>query len=148
MSHWVPTSPQLLYKHVGTVTSAITHVSVTRNGYNAIDEQVNAICTTRTSANSCCLLSDFSDQCEDTRLDDRPIFLVWPYFLRDFLWHGVSQERNYHVKAELTIKFVVPQDCIPDTWVWSTTVSTVVLKSSINKCEQQLIIMGYLLAQP
>lgn len=33
-----PTSPQLLSKRVGTVTSAITHVWLTRTGYNAMDE--------------------------------------------------------------------------------------------------------------
>ena len=37
-SHWGPTSLQLFSKRVGTVTSAITHVSLTRTGYNAIDE--------------------------------------------------------------------------------------------------------------
>jgi len=37
-SHCVRTSPQLLSKRVGTVTSAITHVSLTRTGYNANNE--------------------------------------------------------------------------------------------------------------
>lgn len=65
-----------LIQTCGTVTSAITHVSLTRTGYNAIDEYVNVVCTTRTSAYSCWLLGDFSDQCEEIRLGDMPIFLV------------------------------------------------------------------------
>jgi hypothetical protein len=48
-----------------TVSSAMTHVPLTRTGYNAVDKQVNAVCITRTFAFACWLLRDFRDQCED-----------------------------------------------------------------------------------
>ena len=52
-------------------------LSLTRIGYNAIDEEVNA----------CSLLRDFSNQCEDIRLDDGSNFFpdVTLFLLRDFL---------------------------------------------------------------
>jgi stage V sporulation protein SpoVS len=56
------------------VSYAITRVSLTRIGYNAIDQYVNAVCITRTFASSCWLLRDFSDLFEDISLDGGPHF--------------------------------------------------------------------------
>jgi hypothetical protein len=81
-----------------TASCTITRLSSTRIDYNAIDEQVNAVCTTRNFAYACWLLRDFSDQCEDTRLDDAHIFL-----LRDK--REASQEHKRRITAELTVLF-------------------------------------------
>jgi hypothetical protein len=64
-------------KLTDTVSSAIMRVSLTRIGYKAVDEQVNAICTKRTFAYACWVLRDFSSHCEGIRLDDGPnVFLI------------------------------------------------------------------------
>jgi hypothetical protein len=67
-------------------------------GYNTIDEKVNAVCITLNFVNARWLLRDFSDQCEDIRLDDVQFFL-----LRDEL--EASQERNRRIIPELTVLF-------------------------------------------
>ena len=41
---------------------------------NAIDDQVNAGCTTRSFAQTCWPLGDFSEQCQDIRLDEESSF--------------------------------------------------------------------------
>jgi hypothetical protein len=61
-------------------------VSLTRTGHNSINEYVNAVCIMPNFAYACWLLRDFSDQCEDIRLDDGQICSCLSLFLlRDFL---------------------------------------------------------------
>ena len=43
----------LIFIYLRTVSSAITHVSLTRIGYNTADKMVNAVCITRTFAYAC-----------------------------------------------------------------------------------------------
>lgn len=68
-------SRELVISSSVTVTSAITPVSLTLIRYNAV-EYVHAVCITRTFAYASCLLRDFSNTCEDIRLDDRPNFFL------------------------------------------------------------------------
>jgi hypothetical protein len=56
---------QSILLKISIVSSAITRVSFTGIGYNAIDEQANAVCITRNLAYACWLLHDFSSQRED-----------------------------------------------------------------------------------
>ena len=80
-----------------TVNTAITRGSLKRIGYNAV-------CITRNSAYACWLLHDFSDQCEDTGLDNRQkIYNLTRLLLCDLLQRDVSQESNYRVIAELSV---------------------------------------------
>ena len=55
---------------VNTVSSAVTSVLLTRIGYNATYEYVNAICVRRNSTHVCWFLHDG----ENTWLDDGPNF--------------------------------------------------------------------------
>lgn len=56
------------YKDAITVSTDITHVSVMRIGYNAIDEEVNAVCITRTYTYAYWFLYNLSHFCEDITL--------------------------------------------------------------------------------
>ena len=87
-----------------TVTSAIVCVSLTQISYNMIDEQLNAVCRTQTFTYTYWLLHDFSNQCEDARLEDGPNFSdLSPFLLCSFIYCEVSQEHNFHVIAKLTV---------------------------------------------
>jgi hypothetical protein len=70
-------------------------------GYKMIHEQVNAIRIMQI-LHTRFILHDFSDQCEDLRLDDGPIFFYLTLLLFDFLRCKVSQKHNYCVIAEQT----------------------------------------------
>jgi len=76
----------------------------------AIDEQVNAGCTTRGFAQACWPLRGFSDQCQDIRLGDGEIFFsgLTLFLLHVFLYGEAPQEGKYCVIAELTaVGFIV-----------------------------------------
>ena len=105
---------------------------------------MNAVCITRTSAYSCWLFRDFSDQYEETRLDDTPIIFGVTLFLTRFSITWSLTRMRLPRMAELTLNVAVPQDCIPNTWVSSTTDSTVVLKSSISVNSSSLSWATYL----
>lgn len=57
-------------------TVPLFRVSLKRIGYNATEEEVSAVCITRTSVYACCLLRDISNQCKDISLDDGSIFFI------------------------------------------------------------------------
>lgn len=65
----------------------LSRVSLTRIGYNSIDESVHDVWGELSNTRVGC--SDFSDQCEDARLDDPDVTL---FVLRDFLQLDVSEE--------------------------------------------------------
>ena len=85
---------------------ALTCFSIILIGYNAIDDQVNAGCITRTLAQACWLLRDLVDQCGDRVLGDGPnFFLIAPYLYYTIFYNAMSQERNCRVMAERTTWF-------------------------------------------
>jgi hypothetical protein len=61
-------------------------------GYNASDEQVNAVCATVNFAYVCWLSRDFKDQYEDASLDGGPNFSyhLTLFLLSDFLYGALS----------------------------------------------------------
>jgi len=59
-----------------TIRSAITCLSLTRIGYNAIEGKVKAVGVTQTAAYMCWLLGNFSDQCGDIA----PNFFHTPHY--------------------------------------------------------------------
>ena len=71
-------------------------------GHIKLDKQVNTVCIMQIFAYTCWLLCDFIDLCQDIRLDGGQIVSILTLFLWcDFL-HEVSQERNFHITAELS----------------------------------------------
>ena len=81
-----------------TVSSAIKRVSLTRIGYNANDEQENAVCITRTFVYSCWLLRNFSDQCEDITWW-RAQFFFWSDYIfitRLSIMRGLTRMLRYN----------------------------------------------------
>ena len=81
-----------------TVSSAITRVSLMRTGYNTIDGKAKAVCNTRTFRYVWLLLRDFSDQCEDRRMEDGPHF-----FWSDPIFYKIFYNVRYRVIAEVTV---------------------------------------------
>jgi hypothetical protein len=55
---WFFSALSLCLPVLSTVSSAIGRVSLTRIGYNGVDELVNAVCVTRPFAYVCWLLRD------------------------------------------------------------------------------------------
>lgn len=69
-----------------TITSAIMCVTLLPISYNMIDEYLNTVCRTWTFASTYWVLHDFSNQCEDTRLDDGQNFSdLTPFLLCSFI---------------------------------------------------------------
>jgi hypothetical protein len=54
---------------------------------------LKAVCMTQTFTYTCWLICDFSNKCEEIRLDDRPtFFLIWPYFYYDISYNAKSHK--------------------------------------------------------
>jgi hypothetical protein len=88
-------------RNQGTVSSATRSVPLTRIGYKATDDQVNAVRRRQTFAYACWLLHYFSGLREHNNFgwpanffSDLIIFLS-----RGFLYREMSQERNHRVTA-------------------------------------------------
>lgn len=66
------------------IISAVRRVSFRWIGQKAIHEYVNSVCTTRNFAETCWLLRNIRDQCEDIRLNDGPCLLSGPISITRF----------------------------------------------------------------
>jgi len=61
-----------------------------RTRYNAIDEEVSALCITRTFAYACWLIRDFSDQSESTA----PYFFPKSYYVYYVILYNARPRKN------------------------------------------------------
>jgi len=64
------------------VSSAVTRISLTRICYNAMDEEVNAVCTTRTFTCECWPARNFGNQYDDMAPS---LIIILLYSLRHFI---------------------------------------------------------------
>ena len=76
-----PLSTASCFTANSTVSSAVTRISLKRICYNAMDEEVNAVCTTRTFACACWPAHNFGNQYEDIA----PSLIIILFSLRHFI---------------------------------------------------------------